>query len=249
MPTLNDNTSDLLEESPGLAWCGYLSTTGVYGDHGGDWVTESSELRSRRLASRIEAEKDWLSLVSCKRPVGHVFRLAGIYGPGRSALDTVRRGAVSQSNPDDDVAMSKSTEGETSPPRAAPESTTIQWVSRVHVDDICWALLASATRPNYNPREGSVAIYNVADDAPAPRKEVLNTAAELLGKQRGASSGPFQYQDPGRPSGRLRAGSRENKRVSAADLKDELGWEPLYKDHETGLRAILDEEEHAVSPK
>jgi nucleoside-diphosphate-sugar epimerase len=230
-------------------WCGYLSTTGVYGDHKGAWVTESSDLRSRRLTSRIEAEKDWLSLVARKRPVGHVFRLAGIYGPGRSAHDTVRRGAITQGNADDDSALKRTTGEATSPTGDAAGSTTVQWVSRVHVDDICRALLASAARPNYEPREGSAAVYNVADDAPAPREEVLNTAAELLGQQRGASSGPLQFRDPGRPSGRPRAGSRENKRVAAAKLKDEVGWEPLYKNHESGLCAILDKEEQPDLPE
>jgi nucleoside-diphosphate-sugar epimerase len=79
-----------------LRWVGYLSSTGVYGDHDGGWVDESSQLRSAdpKACARIQAEAEWLKLhESCGLPVA-VFRLGGIYGPGRSVEDAIRRQLV-----------------------------------------------------------------------------------------------------------------------------------------------------------
>jgi len=136
---------------PGLAWVGYLSTTGVYGDRDGGWVDETSDLvpTGERGRRRVEAEAAWSALLPGV-PV-HLFRLAGIYGPGRSALDTVRSG------------------------RAQRVVKPGQVFSRVHVDDIVNVLIASIARP----RPG--AVYNVCDDNPAPPDEVIAHACELLG--------------------------------------------------------------------
>ncbi|HVI53246.1 MAG TPA: SDR family oxidoreductase [Candidatus Sulfotelmatobacter sp.] len=128
-------------------WIGYLSTTGVYGDHQGGWVDEQTpvspaSLRSRR---RAEAESRWLALGA------QVFRLAGIYGPGRSVLDDVRRG----------TAQCIVKPG--------------QVFSRIHVEDIATVLEASMGRP----RPG--AIYNVCDDEAAPPQDVVAYACRLLG--------------------------------------------------------------------
>ena len=81
---------------PSLQWVGYLSTTGVYGDRDGEWVDENSEIRpnSKRGSRRVKAEEQWLSLFEQEGLPVHVFRLAGIYGPGRSALDTIRAGVA-----------------------------------------------------------------------------------------------------------------------------------------------------------
>ena len=136
---------------PGLAWVGYLSTTGVYGDRDGDWVDEAAPLAptGERGLRRARAEAGWSALLPGV-PV-HLFRLAGIYGPGRSALDTVRAG------------------------RAQRVVKPGQVFSRVHVDDIAQVLAASIARP----RPG--AAYNVCDDNPAPPDEVIAYACELLG--------------------------------------------------------------------
>lgn len=136
-----------------LQWFGYLSTTGVYGDRGGGWVDEASELRptGERGRRRVAAEQGWKALhVSRGLPL-HVFRLAGIYGPGRSALDTVRG------------------------PGARRIIKPGQVFSRIHVDDIVQVLRASIVRPNPG------AVYNLCDDDPAPPWEVIEYAAELLG--------------------------------------------------------------------
>lgn len=129
-------------------WYGYLSTTGVYGDYGGQWVDEQSECRpnNERLKRRVEAEEDWRNLG------GHIFRLAGIYGKGRSAIDDVRAGTARRIDKKRQV------------------------FSRIHVGDIAQTILASMNNPN--PKS----IYNVCDDKPTSACEVVEFACELLGK-------------------------------------------------------------------
>lgn len=133
-------------------WIGYLSTTGVYGDWGGRWVFEDSPLKAQSVegARRVAAEQDWLHLVLDGAPVT-VFRLPGIYGPGRSPLDRLRQGQ----------ARSVVREG--------------QVFSRIHVEDLAAGLEASIARP----RPGGV--YNLVDDEPAPAQAVTAFAANLLG--------------------------------------------------------------------
>ncbi|MCR9219536.1 MAG: SDR family oxidoreductase [Alphaproteobacteria bacterium] len=132
-------------------WIGYLSTTGVYGDRDGGWVDETSALEPTgpRGARRVEAERAWAALSECG-PVMR-FRLAGIYGPGRSALDTVRQG------------------------RARRIVKPGQVFSRIHVEDIAAALEASTDRPDPG------AAYNLCDDEAAPPQEVIAHACDLLG--------------------------------------------------------------------
>ena len=136
-----------------LRWLGYLSTTGVYGDHQGAWVDETSDLRARepRSLKRIGAEEQWLALWREARLPVHVFRLAGIYGPGRSALDAVRAG------------------------RAQRIVKPGQFFSRIHVADIARALEASIGRP------APGAVYNLADDEPTAPEAVVEHACALLG--------------------------------------------------------------------
>jgi len=148
-----EHFAPVLAASDGLRWLGYLSTTGVYGDRGGAWVDETTPTvpTGPRGARREAAEQAWLELWHAHgRPV-HLFRLAGIYGPGRSALDSVRAG------------------------RARRVIKPGQVFSRIHVDDIVSVLLASMARP----RGG--AVYNLCDDEAAPPQDVIAYAAELLG--------------------------------------------------------------------
>ena len=143
----------LTENRERIRWIGYLSTNGVYGDWGGDWVDEKSALRAtgERARRRIKAEADWMSLArTCGLPLT-VFRLPGIYGPGRSALDTVRAGSA----------------------RRIVKAGQV--FSRAHVDDIAAALRASVD----NPSAGR--LFNIADDLPAPPQDVIAFACELLG--------------------------------------------------------------------
>jgi nucleoside-diphosphate-sugar epimerase len=151
-PTFLMHADDILA-LPTLKWVGYLSSTGVYGDRDGGWVDESSEVRptSKRGSRRAKAEDQWMSLFFKNGLPVHIFRLAGIYGPGRSALDSVRAGVARRID---------------KPGHA---------FSRVHVDDIVQVLIASMNKPNPG------AIYNIADDNAAPSHEVIAHACELLG--------------------------------------------------------------------
>ena len=137
---------------PTLEWVGYLSTTGVYGDRQGQWVDETTIIRptSRRGKRRALAENQWASLVHNRGLPTHIFRLAGIYGPGRSALDSIRAG----------VARRIDKPG--------------QAFSRIHVEDIVETLIASINTPNAGQ------ISNVCDDYPSPSHEVFAHACELL---------------------------------------------------------------------
>lgn len=130
-------------------WAGYLSTTGVYGDHGGDWVDEETPLAptTQRGRWRMQAEAEWAAL---GWPL-HIFRLAGIYGPGRGPFAKVRDGTARRIVKPGQV------------------------FSRIHVDDIAQVVAASIARP----RPGTA--YNVCDDDPAPPQDVIAHAARLLG--------------------------------------------------------------------
>ncbi len=153
-PTFLMHAADILDLKS-LQWVGYLSTTGVYGDRGGEWVDESATLHpgNQRGTRRAKAEGQWLSLFHSRGLPVHIFRLAGIYGPGRSALDSIRAGVARRID---------------KPGHA---------FSRVHVEDIVQVLRASMTSPN--PGEA----YNVCDDHPAPSHEVIDHACQLLGRQ------------------------------------------------------------------
>jgi nucleoside-diphosphate-sugar epimerase len=181
-------------------WLGYLSTTGVYGDRGGRWVFEDSPLHARSTegARRVGPERDWLQRGAC------IFRLPGIYGPGRSPFERLRNGTARR------------------PVKPG------QVFSRIHVDDLAAGLEASIRRP----RAGG--IYNLCDDEPAPAAAVTAYAAGLLGMDPPREQ-PFDEAAP--PA--ARRFWAENKRVSNARAKAELGWRPRYPSYREGLKAVL----------
>ncbi len=146
--------AEVVAKLPDLRWIGYLSTTGVYGDHGGGWVDESTPTAplNERSQRRAGAEQAWLEWGRRHDLAVHVFRLAGIYGPGRSALDNLRQGKA----------------------RRIVKPRHV--FSRIHVEDLATVLQASMARPN------AAAIYNVCDDEAAPSQDVIAHAAELLGQ-------------------------------------------------------------------
>jgi nucleoside-diphosphate-sugar epimerase len=148
-----DLHGDDIAAAPGLRWIGYLSTTGVYGDRAGGWVDEEAPLlpTGERGRRRGAAEAQWLELRRRYGSSVHIFRLAGIYGLGRNALDAVRSG------------------------RAQRVIKPGQVFSRIHVSDIAQVLRASMAKPE------SGAIYNVCDDDPAPPADVIAFACDLLG--------------------------------------------------------------------
>jgi nucleoside-diphosphate-sugar epimerase len=153
-PVLRCCSEALIARAPELAWVGYLSTTGVYGDHGGGWVDEETAPAplSARAKARVVAEDGWLALWRDWAVPVHVFRLAGIYGPGRNQIEAVLNGTARRIVKPDQV------------------------FSRIHVEDIVGVLEASIFRPDPGR------IYNVADDAPAPPGDVVAFAAELAGR-------------------------------------------------------------------
>ena len=152
-PVLNAYLPILETHLGSKAWVGYLSTTGVYGDHDGGWVDEDTPLTptTRRGRLRVEAEAAWQDLAARTGAPLHIFRLAGIYGPGRGPFEKVRNGSARRIVKPGQV------------------------FSRIHVDDIAQVLMASIARPDPG------AIYNLCDDDPAPPQDVIGHAAELLG--------------------------------------------------------------------
>ena len=150
-PVIAAHGADILA-APHLAWIGYLSTVGVYGDHGGGWIDEETppDPRVARATARIAAERAWTELAARRGgPLG-IFRLAGIYGPGRSPLVKLAEG------------------------RAHRIVKPGQVFNRIHVADIAATLGAAVARP-------ATRLYNVSDDEPAPPQEVTAFAAELMG--------------------------------------------------------------------
>ncbi len=151
-PVLNALRDDIAN-APNLQWVGYLSTIGVYGNHDGGWVDEDTPLTpaTKRGQLRVEAEAAWQTLAAETSLPLHIFRLAGIYGPGRGPFAKVRRGTARR-------IVKKN-----------------QLFSRIRVEDIAQVLLASINHPDPGR------IYNVCDDNPAPPQDVIAYAAELLG--------------------------------------------------------------------
>ena len=152
-PVLNAYGAALEAALAEMTWVGYLSTTGVYGDHGGGWVDEATPLApsTRRGRMRVAAEAAWRDLAARTGAPLHIFRLAGIYGPGRGPFAKVRDGTARRIVKPGQV------------------------FSRIHVDDIAGSLKASIARPNPG------AVYNLCDDEPAPPQDVIGHAARLLG--------------------------------------------------------------------
>lgn len=207
-PALDAARASLTRAAP--AWIGYLSTNGVYGDHGGQVVDENSPLlaASARGLARIAAEAAWREFAVA---TGHrlvIFRLPGIYGRGRSAFDQIREG------------------------RAQRIFKAGQVFSRMHVDDIAAAVTASLERP------GAGALFNFADDEPAPPQDVIEHACRLIGVE----PPPLIPIDEAQLSEMARSFYADNKRVSNALMKGALGLTLRYPTYREGLAAILKEE-------
>ena len=147
-PVLGALRAEIVARRERFEWVGYLSTTGVYGDHQGGWIDETAALApsTQRGKMRVDAEAAWAEI---GLPL-HIFRLAGIYGPGRGPFAKVRNGSARR-------IIKKN-----------------QVFSRIHVEDIAQVVAASIKQPNPG------AAYNVCDDDPAPPQDVIAHAAELL---------------------------------------------------------------------
>ena len=231
-----------LRAAPALAWIGYLSTTGVYGDRGGGWVDEATEPaptaeRSRR---RLAAELAWCELAASPPPLAKlgglpfdaagptheaagapagsattrpldIFRLAGIYGPGRSAFDDLRAG------------------------RARRIVQAGHAFGRIHVDDIAAGIMAAIAMPPESAR-----VLNFSDDEPAESADVIAEAARLLGVAVPPAV-PFEEAFPAM-SEMARSFWSENRRVASRATQEVLNRRWRYPTYREGLRAILEVE-------
>jgi nucleoside-diphosphate-sugar epimerase len=198
--------------APNLRWIGYLSSTVVYGDRGGGWVDEDtppapSQARGQR---RLEAEDAWSRFGD--RVAVDIFRLAGIYGPGRSAFDDLREG------------------------RARRMIKPGHQFGRIHRDDIARAVVAAMRQDRPPGRR----VLNLADDEPSESAAVVTEAAALLGIAPPPEVA-FEAALPAM-SPMARSFWAENRKVASAKTKAALGIEWLYPSYREGLRGILVEE-------
>ncbi|ESQ34827.1 hypothetical protein EUTSA_v10008056mg [Eutrema salsugineum] len=200
--------------SGNLRWLCYLSSTSVYGDYGGAWVNEDDppNPKTQTAKLRLAAEEGWLSLGRDLGISTQILRLGGIYGPGRSAIDTLlKRQHLSESQ---------------------KRRASRRFTSRVHVEDICQALQAAIKKPTSSGEE----IYNIVDDDPAPREEVFEYALKLIEKRWAVKieTKPFLYESQEESS------LRGEKRVRNEHMKNKLGVKLMYPSYKSGLPSIVD---------
>lgn len=189
-----DRHAAALRAAP-ASWIGYLSSTGVYGDAAGAWVDESAPVGTGRRSARASADLAWQAL----RPDMRVFRLPGIYGPGRSALDRL-----------------------TAPRVDAPGHR----FSRIHVDDIVGAVIASF--------DATPGVWNIADDEPATSRVVAEYACDL-------ACVPYPpLALPETLSPQARAFYSERRAIANGKMKRDLGYRLRYPSYREGLRACLE---------
>ncbi|MBT5187448.1 MAG: SDR family oxidoreductase [Kordiimonadaceae bacterium] len=190
---------------PNLKWVGYLSATSVYGDHAGKWVDEQTTPAPTdgRGKARLNAEQQWLSQ---KLPI-HIFRLGGIYGPNRNQVDAVINSTAKKIIKQNHV------------------------FSRIHVDDIVSALIASMKNPN----PGS--IYNIVDDAPSSSADVLDYISSQLSLKpiKGIA---IENADI---SAMMKSFYADNKKVSNAHTKRALNWAPQFPSYKQGYDDLLEQ--------
>ncbi len=200
-----------LADAPRLRWIGYLSTVGVYGDHGGAWVDEDTPCRpvSDRSLRRLSVEGQWLDFGRSHGKSVRIFRLSGIYGPGRNAIANLRAGTARRLIKPGQV------------------------FNRIHTADIAGALAAAiATGGDAETNAGRV--YNLTDDEPAPPQDVVAHAARLIG----CPVPPDVPFDPARLTPMAASFYGENKRVSNARLKRELDYRFRYPTYREALAAM-----------
>ncbi len=150
-PLMTAYGEELQERAASREWIGYLSSTSVYGDRNGQWIDEHAppQPTTAHGRRRLAAERAWRKCAQAGAPL-HVFRIAGIYGPGRNALVQLKKGTAKRIS--------------------APHHV----FNRIHVDDLARVLLASIAKPNPG------AVYNVADDLPESGERVVAHAARIL---------------------------------------------------------------------
>jgi nucleoside-diphosphate-sugar epimerase len=207
--------ADAILNARHLRWAGYLSTTGVYGDRGGGWVDETTLAApsSDRARRRVAAEQAWTALA--ERMAVDIFRVAGIYGPGRSAFDDLRSG------------------------RARRVLKPGHAFGRIHRDDIAGAVMAAASQ-TLSP---GLRVLHLADDVPAESAEVIAEAAGLMGVPLPPAIAFAEARLA--MSEMAASFWAENRKVASAMTQEMLGYRWQYPSYREGLRAILAEERRA----
>jgi nucleoside-diphosphate-sugar epimerase len=202
-----DHFADAIRANRRLRWIGYLSSADVYGDVRGQWVDEDTapDPDTPRSRHRIEAEQRWLRLGQQAQFSVQIFRLAGVYGPRRNPLQQIADGGAKRS------------------------IKPCQVFNRVHVTDVVQVLIASMEHPSRG------AIYNVADDEPAPHRDVITFAAGLLGREP-----PPEAQFAGAHMSRFTHALHEDyTRVRNTRIKTDLGLKLIYPTYRDGLEALF----------
>ncbi|MDP2194097.1 MAG: SDR family NAD(P)-dependent oxidoreductase, partial [Alphaproteobacteria bacterium] len=198
-----DIYKDAMKNSP-ASWIGYLSATSVYGNHDGAWVDEASLCvpDTPKAMLRLQSEEQWQALYHQHGKPVHIFRLAGIYGPFQNTLVHLKNGK---------------------------RDTIVKpghYFSRIHVADICKGLVASMEQPQ------PWAIYNMADDEPAPLHVVQQYGAKLLDLPQLTETLYNQaHLSPG-----MREFFENNKRVCAKKIKQDLNVSWTYPTYREGLK-------------
>ena len=222
-PVLNSASISLKDIVLENTWIGYTSSTSVYGDHHGEWVSEDSDVNCKSGSKGelyLQAENEWIDASKLCNWRMHVFRCAGLYGDGRSALHTIRKRGIPQRNKRDDVKVENPT-------------------SRIHEEDVAQAILSAMT---HDEDEGNtVRRWNLADDNPAPRSEVMKYGVDLL------KSANLLPKKSSKPSSAITRSERDNrrkkesKRVSNKRMRESLLPNGLlYPTYREGLKAVLD---------
>ncbi|MBT5074153.1 MAG: SDR family oxidoreductase [Kordiimonadaceae bacterium] len=208
-PVLHHHKEQILN-MPHLKWIGYLSATSVYGDHNGDWVDENTipEPTESRGQNRLDAEQLWQSL---DLPV-HIFRLGGIYGPDRNQIGAVK---------------------DNSAKKIIKKNHTF---SRIHIDDISAALIASIESPSPN------AIYNIVDDLPTSSADVLDFICQLVNEPKIEG---IAFEDANL-SDMAKSFYSDNKRVRNDLTKAKLNWQPKFANYKQGYADILEKLEQGL---
>jgi nucleoside-diphosphate-sugar epimerase len=250
-----------------LQWLAYLSSTGVYGDHFGNVVDETSRCvpTTAKTRARLDAERAWEAFARCENKGGsknvrlRVFRLGGVYGPRRSLLDADARGT--ETEPNVKRADSKSSSSSGRAPRNRSSRFSRAFVARCHVRDVVAILCASARLADDEDDaardadsnasssnaffDSNVRTYNAADDAPAPRAVALAFAAALLAGQKNVS---VESEAEAKAEARV-VNDRGEKRVSNERAKTELGVFFAFPTYKEGLTAIADGDTSPFSEK
>ncbi len=191
-----------------LDWIGYLSTTGVYGNTDGKWVSEKSQPNplQQRSQKRLNCEQEWLE---SELPI-QIFRLPGIYGPGRSTFETIKNNKIKVISKENQV------------------------FSRIHVDDIAGAIIYMLQNKNNLDFHK---IINIADDEPCSQIEVIQYCYDLLGQQ---MPKPKLFEEAKNTLSPIAQSFwTENRRVSNDLLCKKLGYKLIYKNYKLGLKNCL----------